>query len=31
VTAAVFLSDIRLSTIRSITVQGQTNGLTSRR
>jgi hypothetical protein len=31
VTAAVFLSDIRLSTIQSITVQGLTNGLTSRR
>lgn len=31
ITAAVFLSDIRLATISSITVRGATNGLTTRR
>jgi len=31
ITAAVFLSDIRLSQIASVTVQGATNGLTARR
>lgn len=31
ITAAVFLSDIRLATINSVTVRGATNGLTSRR
>lgn len=31
ITAAVFLSDIQLSTVRSITVRGSSNGLSSRR
>ncbi len=31
VNVAVFLSDIALSTLSSITVQGATNGLTTRR
>lgn len=31
ITAAVYLSDIALQTVSSITVQGATNGLTSRR
>lgn len=31
ITAAVFLSDIRLARVSSITVRGETNGLTTRR
>ncbi|WP_151719961.1 hypothetical protein [Gemmobacter serpentinus] len=31
ITAAVFLSDIKLSRINSVTVQGATNGMTTRR